>query len=313
MSDQDGHAELYKKHRPTKLSQLYGQDDAVRTLRSFRGAVPHFLLLVGPSGCGKTTTARILQRLLRCSDADFQELNCAADARGIDAVREIQQRMGFAPLGGESRVWLLDEAGKLTGDAQTALLKTLEDTPSHVWFLLATTDPQKIISTIKTRATVLTFRLLKPLEMTGLLNEVCTAEGFALSEELRDRLVEAAEGSPRKALVLLNQAMRVDTEEGRLAAVSAGVASSKAIDVARALFEQQPAWGRVAGLLKEVEDEPETVRRVVLGYARSVLLGGGRLAGTAYRVIGVFERAWHDGGAASMAACCWEVIHGDGQ
>lgn len=309
MSEENGQEELYKKHRPRRLSELVGQDEAVAMLKSMRGNVPHFLLLTGPSGCGKTTIARILQRLLKCSDADFSEKNCA-DFRGIDMVRETRERMGFRPMGGESRIWLIDEAHQLTGDAQEALLKMLEDTPAHVWFMLATTNPEKLKTTIKTRATEVKVRLLKPADMKRLLCSVAAKEEFALSDAVCEKIVEAAEGMARKALVLLNQVIRLGTEEEQLGAIAAGVSSSKAIDVARAIFDKNPQWPKVAKLLKEIEDEPETVRRVVLGYCTSVILGGGNLAERAFSLITIFERNWFDSGKASMAACCWEAVKG---
>lgn len=311
MSDEVLTTELYKVHRPSKLSELLGQDDAVKTIKGFgKDGVPHCLLLVGPSGCGKTTIARILKRLLLCSDYDFHELNCAADARGIDTIRSIQSRMWDSSMGGGCRIWLLDEAGKLTGDAQTALLKMLEDTPPHVYFFLATTDPQKLISTIKTRATEIKVKALKGKDMESLLSRVAAAEKFNLTEEVRDKLVDVSEGSARKALVLLNQIIKIESEEDQLAAVSSGVANSAAIEIARALINPKATWGAVSKLLKDVEDEPETVRRVVLGYCKSVLLGGGNLAPRARDIIFTFEKAWYDGGAASMVACCYDVVVG---
>src|SRR6185369_12680477 len=93
-----------------------------------------------------------------CHNHDFHELNCA-EVRGIDTIRGIQTQMGFAPLR-KSRCWLIDEAHKLTGDAQNALLKTLEDTPEHVYFILATTDPEKLIATVRNRCTEIRLQLV---------------------------------------------------------------------------------------------------------------------------------------------------------
>ena len=146
--------ELYKKHRPKNLKRVFGQSVAIGTLKPLIEAkqVPHSLLLTGPSGCGKTTLARILVKELKCAKADFMEVNCA-DFRGIDTVRDIRTRMMQAPIGGDCRVWLIDEAHMLTSAAQTAFLKMLEDTPDHIYFFLATTHPQKLLKTIKTRCT----------------------------------------------------------------------------------------------------------------------------------------------------------------
>ncbi len=301
--------ELYKKHRPTKLSDVVGQPDAVRMLKDMgrRGAVPHCLMLSGPSGVGKTTIARILREKLECSDADFAELN-TADFRGIDMVREIRQRVGLAPLGGKSRVWLVDEAHKLTVDAQHAFLKLLEDTPKHVWFFLATTEPQKLLLTIRTRATEMKLRALKSPELKALVLDVAGREGMELSDEVSDKIADVADGSARKALVLLNQIVGVEGEEDRLATVAAGDATAAAVEIARALIRPGVRWPEVAKLLKSVDEEPEAVRRMVLGYFCQVLLGGGKMADRAFKIIDVMSRNFFDSGKAGLAAACYEIV-----
>lgn len=302
--------ELYKKHRPSKLSELYGQKAAVALLQDLgrRNAIPHCLLLSGPSGCGKTTIARILKSKLKCSDSDFAELNCAGDARGIDAVREIRSRMGLSPMGGDCRIWLLDEAGKLTGDAQTALLKMLEDTPGHVYFILCTTDPQKLIATIRTRSTEVTVKSLDRSTMNKLLTDVMGREGIKLSKEVVDKITQSAEGSPRKALVILNQVMGLATEEEQLGAAGVGDASPKAIEIARLLMNPQTKWVDMAKVLKEVDEDPESLRWMVLGYAQSVMLGGGKAAERAYQIVLAFQFNFYDSKRAGLVSACYGVI-----
>src|SRR5678816_4466960 len=111
--------ELYKRIRPKRLKDLIGQDGAVKSIEKLLASskMPHALLLTGPSGCGKTTIARILKAHLHCSDQDFFERNCA-DFRSVDDIREIRRHLDLRPLGGESRIWLIDECHKLTNDAQ---------------------------------------------------------------------------------------------------------------------------------------------------------------------------------------------------
>ena len=132
--------ELYKKHRPSYLEDVFGQPEAVKVLGSMieKDDLPHSILFTGPSGVGKTTLARILKEELECHANDFKEINCA-DFRGIDTIRDIRNNMNRQSLMGGPLIWLIDEAHKLTNDAQTAFLKMLEDTPKHVYFFLATT------------------------------------------------------------------------------------------------------------------------------------------------------------------------------
>ena len=206
--------ELYKKYRPKKLEQLVGQDSTVEVLgrKLKKKVLPHTILLTGPSGCGKTTVARILKRRLKCGRGDFREMN-AADHRGIEDVRNINQRMRQAPLNGDCRIWLIDEAHKLTNDAQNAFLKMLEDTPEHVYFILATTTPQKLINTIRNRCTEFKLKGLSNTDIEKILNTISKAEKFQLPKKIRKKIVDSSEGSARKCLVLLDQILEIEDEK----------------------------------------------------------------------------------------------------
>lgn len=303
--------ELFKKHRPTKFSELLGQPDAVRTLVDLgkRGAVPHCLLFTGPSGTGKTTAARIMRVKLGCGDADYFEMNIA-DFRGIDMVRELRQRMNLAPMSGKCRIWLLDECAKLTGDAQDALLKILEDTPSHVYFFLATTDPQKLKSTIKTRATEIKMKGLTTADLTKLVNETAQKESVNLDDEVVEKLAASADGSARKLMVLLNAVIGLKDKEEQLSAITAGDYQAEAINLARALINPKTKFSEVAKMLKALEDEPEGVRRMILGYARSCMLSNPGMAARAAEMIRCFQFPYYDSGAAGLALSCYNLLEG---
>ena len=206
--------ELYKKHRPKNFEDLIGQTTAVRLLskKMKSNNLPHTVLLTGPSGCGKTTVARILKRLLKCSKGDYKEIN-TADHRGIEDIREVNRRMRQAPIDGDCRIWLIDEAHKLTNDAQNAFLKMLEDTPKHVYFILATTHPQKLIKTIRTRSTQIDLKSLSNKDLEKLLLSISEKEKFNLPEDVLEKIIENSDGSARKALVLLDQVIELDEEE----------------------------------------------------------------------------------------------------
>ena len=198
--------ELYKRHRPKTYKAMVGQESTVKVMLGWgkQKATPHCILFTGPSGCGKTTLARILAAKLKCSPHDLNEVN-SADFRGIDSVRRIRSEMNLAPVAGACRIWIIDECHKMSNDAQNAILKLLEDTPKHVYFFLATTDPHKLLKTIKTRATEMVVRLLTDDQINSLILSVGKKEEVDVSDEVMDSLVQASAGSARKALVLLEK------------------------------------------------------------------------------------------------------------
>ena len=301
--------ELYKKHRPKKFEDLIGQSTAVRLLskKMKSNNLPHTLLLTGPSGCGKTTVARILKRVLNCSKADYREIN-TADHRGIEDIREINRRMRQAPIDGDCRIWLIDEAHKLTNDAQNAFLKMLEDTPKHVYFILATTNPQKLIKTIRTRSTQIDLKSLSNKDLEKLLLSISEQEKFDLPEDVSNKIIENSDGSARTALVLLDQIIELD-EEDMIDAIAKASSEQQGFAVARALHNPKIRWSAMAKILKEVEkEEAETIRWIVLGYAKKVILSCSGLEGRAYNIIDAFRDHFYDSKHAGLAAACYEVV-----
>ncbi len=301
--------ELYKKHRPKKFEDLIGQSTAVRLLskKMKSNNLPHTVLLTGPSGCGKTTVARILKRLLNCSKVDYREIN-TADRRGIEDIREVNRRMRQAPIDGDCRIWLIDEAHKLTNDAQNAFLKMLEDTPKHVYFILATTDPQKLIKTIRTRSTQIDLKSLSNKDLEKLLLSISEKEKFDLPEDVCDKIIENSDSSARKALVLLDQVIELD-EEDMIDAIAKASSEQQGFAVARALHNPKIRWSAMCLILKEAAaEEPETIRWIVLGYAKKVILSGSGLQGRAYLIIDAFRDHFYDSKHAGLAAACYEVV-----
>lgn len=306
--------ELYKKYRPTSFKDVIGQDDAIRSLNGMgkRKVIPHALLFVGGSGVGKTTLARILRKKLRCSDADFREIN-SAKCRGIDEIRNIEKYINAAPLDGKCRVWLIDEVHGLTGDAQNAFLKILEDTPKHVYFMLATTDPQKLKKTIITRCTQIKCKPLSEDDLIKLLEKVNEAEhqywDDARSADPKSikKIAEVAEGSARKALVILHAVIGLEKVEDQLAAIEATDIKKNAIEIARALMKPKTKWPEMQEILKGIDDEPESIRWMVLMYCKSVMLGKGDYPRAA-KVIEEFQDNFYDSKMAGLVISCYNVI-----
>lgn len=306
--------ELYKKYRPKSFKTVIGQDHVLKSLEKMveKKKVPHCILFTGPSGCGKTTLARILATELGCGKSDLYEVNCAS-FRGIDTVRDIGNRMMQAPMNGSCRVWIIDEAHRLTGDAQDAFLKILEDTPEHIYFMLATTSPQKLLRTIKTRGTEIAVKSLTIPSLKKLVDRVAKHENITLSEDVVDSIVKNSEGSARKALVFLNQIVDLANEEDMINSIESATLEKQSEHLARALMNPRATWSEIAKIIKSSDiEDPEQVRWMVLGYARSVLLNGGKLSNRAFVILDLFKDNFYDSKTAGLVHACYAVITGAG-
>lgn len=309
----NGYVELYRKHRPRKLSDIIGQEECIATLEDMiqTEKIPHAMLLTGASGVGKTTIARILRKVLKCGKMDFEEVNCASVEGSIETVRSIQSRMGLAPMSGKCRIWFLEEiqSWSRAGFAQQALLKMLEDTPPHVYFILATTDPSKLIPAIKTRCTTLTLKPLTNKQLRSLVESILEKEEKQIPIAVLDKLVEASSGSAREVLVRLGQVLALKEEEQQLEVLMASLEDPQVIGLCRSLLSSRSTWQEVSEILKNIEEEPESIRHAVLGYMGGVLLGGGVMSKRAYLVISRFQYPFYESKKPGLIATCWEIVN----
>ncbi|MBT9176924.1 MAG: DNA polymerase III subunit tau [Firmicutes bacterium] len=218
---------LYREWRPARFSEVSGQDHIKHTLSNMlqRSRVPHALLFTGPRGTGKTTMAKIMARALNChrgvtaepclvcpacvaiaegSSLDVVEIDAASN-RGIDEIRELREHVKFAPVDLRTKVYIIDEVHMLTTEAFNALLKTLEEPPQHVVFVLATTEPHKLPATIISRCQRFDFRRLAAQAIIARLMQVAAANGVSVSTSAAHEIAQHAVGSMRDALGLFEQ------------------------------------------------------------------------------------------------------------
>jgi DNA polymerase III gamma/tau subunit len=305
-------ASLYQRLRPRRLKDVVGQPEAVSALGGFlkAGNFPSALMLTGNSGTGKTTLVRIIAARLGCHELDYLEVNCAGE-KAPDVIRGIPPKVSVRPVG-SVRIFYLDEFQALSRApfAQQALLKVMEDTPEETRFVIATTDPSKIIDAIKTRCVTVRLSPLREEHLGELLTRAAASEGRAVGAKLRAAITEAACGSGRTALNLLEQAWALgDEEEAQLAAVRCPAAQQKAFDMVKALLYSSTPWDAVVKVLNGLEGEdPEGLRRMILACARKELLKGGRLAGRAHALINCFRDPYfNNDGLALLAADAYSV------
>jgi len=300
--------ELYKKYRPKTLKGIIGNKSTVASLRNMleRKTVPHTILFHGPSGCGKTTLARILKKELECHDLDFQELNCS-DFRGIDTIREIARTMSLAPAGGKCRVWILDEVHQMSSAGMNAALKILEDTPQHVYFFLCTTEPQKLLKTIRNRCCEMPVENLGEDGTKRLLKRVAKREKIKIDQDTLDDISDASEGSARRCLVILDKLKNLAGAD-RGAAIALQEEEREGIELCRALL-QGKKWTTVAKILREVQGEPESLRWAVMGYCSAILLK--KANPHAYRILTCFEEPFYDSKKNGLIRACYEAVHGE--
>jgi DNA polymerase III subunit gamma/tau len=229
---------LYRKYRPATFAEVLGQDHVTEPLRQAlrSGRINHAYLFSGPRGCGKTSSARILARSLNCVNGptpdpcgvcdscvalapsgpgsiDVIEIDAASHG-GVDDARDLRERAFYAPVAGRYKIYIIDEAHMVTQQGFNALLKLVEEPPPHLKFIFATTEPEKVIPTIRSRTHHYPFRLMPPSVMRDLAEQILTSEGVPFDPAVLPLVVRAGGGSARDSLSILDQLLAGSDEGG---------------------------------------------------------------------------------------------------
>lgn len=260
------HIALYRAWRPQTFQDMVGQQHIIQTLQNAirENRVSHAYLFNGPRGTGKTTTAKVLAKAVNCEQGpivepcnqcdacrgitaghimDVIEIDAASN-RGIDEIRDIRDKVRYAPSEVRFKVYIIDEVHMLTTEAFNALLKTLEEPPGHVIFILATTEPHKLPATIISRCQRFDFRLVSLEEQTGRLKQICLEEGISADEDALSYIARLSEGGMRDAISLLEQVSAFGDNVITLEAaidVTGGMASDQFYQLAEAVRDRNVA------------------------------------------------------------------------
>ena len=298
---------LYRKYRPQSFESddLFGQDHVVNTLRNAISLdrIAHAYLFCGPRGTGKTTTARILAKAVNCEDPDPLKRPCnvcpscvainsgattdvieidAASNRGIDDIRDLRERVKYAPSQLRTKFYIIDEAHQITGAAANAFLKTLEEPPAHTKFILATTDPEDLLQTIVSRCQRFDFRRINLQAMIANLTKIAAAENIQVDDEAKAMIARHATGSLRDAQGLLDQVAvyRENADDDNttvtvdLVLMVLGVSRNDRVEsIAGALADRDAGAGvRAIGEAVAAGDDVRQLARQLLTYMRELLL-----------------------------------------
>lgn len=282
---------LHLKYRPNSFNQVYGGALAVKTFEKMLRQGSQVFLLTGPSGVGKTTLARIGCSTINCEMIEID----GATYTGVDEMRGIQQLLQYPPL--DKAAWgiIVDECHRLTKQAWESLLKVIEEPPTWAHWFFCTTEPAKILNTIKTRVVRIDLKALTFDELSDLVGDIAKEEKIKLEPSVKDLIVTEAHGSPRQALINLGVCADVKNRRDAATILRSAQGSEPVIELCRYLTKGQLNWTEAMELVAAIDEEPESVRIIVTNWMTKVVMQATKEADICYflKVLEAFSTSFY--------------------
>lgn len=306
--------ELYKKYRPKDFNEIIGNKLIIDSLKSLllNNNLPHTILFSGYPGTGKTTLARIIKNKINCSDTEFFEINSSND-RGIEAIRNIINLANIKTRNKENKIFFFDEFHGVTTTAQRALFKILEDTPNYCYFILATTNPEQILPPIRSRATEFHLSKLMDNKIVGLIKTILKKEDKELSIDIIKKVSKESNGTPRDALKILDKIIDLKNEDIEKLIEGYIIYEHNIKDLCEGLL-QKKSWNIIVKILNGINEEPEKIRRSVLGWMNKVIrnnYGGNSNIKFAALIIEYFSDNYFNTGESGLTLSCYNYYFGE--
>ncbi len=300
---------LAKDYRPDDFDEYWGNETQIKSLQRKLGDednAPNCFLITGMSGVGKTTLARIIGSSLEMAAEETNEID-AVNYGGIETVRQLRKEIRLPPVFGDKRLYIMDECHEMPPKAQEGMLKTLEECPSHTFFVLCTTNPEKLKKRLKRRCLHIELEPLDKREMLEFIEYIDEEEDIDIPDGVAKQIAQDSMGSPGLCLAILEKLVGLEPEEMEEVSTKIVEQQNETIKLIRHLMDtKKKKWQTVGSILKGMDkSNPESTRRAIIGYVSNMLMS--KESTRAFIVLDSFVDNVYDSGWAGIVHGCYTI------